>query len=86
MQVEEEWKKSDPACICGFAMDRAAADAALRYQPVGAFLVRLTPEPGSFAISCRTSPDPHQVLGGAPATPFPGQPCCSYPLSLPLRV
>ena len=86
MQVEEDWKKSGPACICGFAMDRAAADAALRYQPVGAFLVRLCPEPGSFAISCRTSADPHQVQGSGPATPFPGQPCRSYTLPLPLLV
>ena len=65
-QVEEDWKQGDPPCICGFAMDRCAADAALRFQPVGAFLVRMCSEPGSFAISCRTSNDPHHMNGGLP--------------------
>ena len=70
-QVEEDWKQGDPPCICGFAMDRSAADAALRFQPVGTFLVRMCSEPGSFAISCRTSSDPHHMTGG-----LPGE-CCS---------
>lgn len=43
--------------MSGFAMDRAAAEAALRYEPVGAFLVRMCSEPGLFAVSCRTSAD-----------------------------
>ncbi|DBA86232.1 hypothetical protein WJX77_001095 [Trebouxia sp. C0004] len=65
-QVEEEWKGGEPPCICGFAVDRPAADAALRYHPVGAFLVRMCSEPGSFAISCRTFNDAHHITGGLP--------------------
>jgi len=64
-QIEEDWKQVEPPCICGFAMDRPAADAALRYQPVGAFLVRLCSEPGSFAISCRTSNAADPMNGSA---------------------
>ena len=65
LQCEEEWRQSNPPCICGFAMDRLAADAALHYQPVGAFLVRMCSEPGSFAISCRTSSETQHPNGGA---------------------
>ena len=56
----------------GFAVDRAAADAALRYEPVGAFLVRMCSEPGLFAISCRTSTDLQDMhLGAAAADGHP---------------
>ena len=51
--------------MSGFAVDRAAADAALRYEPVGAFLVRMCSEPGLFAISCRTSTDLQDLAGAA---------------------
>ena len=78
-QVEEDWKQGDPPCICGFAMDRSAADAALRFQPVGAFLVRMCSEPGSFAISCRSSNDPHHMGGGLPGECFPGYSCEAVP-------
>ena len=78
-QVEEDWKQSDPPCICGFAMDRCAADAALRFQPAGAFLVRMCSEPGSFAISCRSSNDPHHMSAG-----LPGE--TAFPVTLPVIV
>lgn len=74
-QVEEDWKQGDPPCICGFGMDRSAADAALRFQPVGAFLVRMCSEPGSFAISCRSSHDPHHMTGGLPGEWLSGCSC-----------
>ena len=51
-------------------MDRTAADVALRYEPQGAFLVRMCPEPGCFAISCRTSSDPHSLDLAASADGF----------------
>lgn len=60
-------------------MDRVAADAALQYQPVGAFLVRMCSEPGSFAISCRTSADTNTPNGTPPGAPF--QPGTAKPLS-----
>ena len=57
--------------MSGFAMDRAAADAALRFEPVGAFLVRMCSEPGLFAISCRTSPERQNMqLGTAAADAY----------------
>lgn len=57
--------------MSGFALNRAAADTALRYEPVGAFLVRMCSEPGLFAISCRTSTDLQEMhLGSAAAHAF----------------
>ena len=60
-------------------MDRSAADAALRFQPVGAFLVRMCSEPGSFAISCRTSNDPDHMGGGLPGECFSRCSCLALP-------
>lgn len=56
--------------MSGFALDRAAADTALRYEPVGAFLVRMCSEPGLFAISCRTSQDVEGMRTDAAAHGF----------------
>ena len=56
--------------MAGFAMDRSSADAALRYEPQGAFLVRMCPEPGCYAISCRTSNDSQSVDQAASADGF----------------
>ncbi|KAL3159675.1 hypothetical protein ABBQ38_010082 [Trebouxia sp. C0009 RCD-2024] len=66
-QCEAEWNETTPPCISGFAMDRAAADTALRYEPLGAFLVRMCPEPGLFAISCQTSQDLQGMRSGSAA-------------------
>lgn len=59
-------------------MDRAAADTALRYEPVGAFLVRMCSEPGLFAISCRTSSTDLQEmhLGSAAAHGYASSGAC----------
>ena len=58
-------------------MDRAAADTALRYEPVGAFLVRMCSEPALFAISCRTSSEmQHMHLGSAAADAYASQGKC----------
>ena len=84
-QVKEDWKQGDPPCICDFAMDRCAADAALRFQPVGAFLVRMCSEPGSFAISCRCSNDPHHMAAGLPGECFPSH-SASHCLLTPLMI
>ncbi|KAL3157642.1 hypothetical protein ABBQ32_012087 [Trebouxia sp. C0010 RCD-2024] len=66
-QCEAEWNETMPPCISGFAMDRAAAETALRFEPVGAFLVRMCPEPGLFAISCQTSQDLQGMRSGCAA-------------------
>ena len=56
------WDTTRPHAICGFAVDRAAAEALLAEQPAGTFLVRTCSEAGAFAISC--------CMGGPGGHPF----------------
>lgn len=64
LQCEEEWDQTEPVCVSGFATSRNAAEAALRYEPVGTFVVRMCAEPGCFAISCRISTDAQDMHMG----------------------
>ncbi|KAK9811757.1 hypothetical protein WJX72_009562 [[Myrmecia] bisecta] len=52
-KCNDGWNRNNPTWICGFAVDRNLAEQLLHDRPMGAFLVRMCSEPGSFAISCR---------------------------------
>lgn len=75
-QCEREWSEAEPTCMCGFAMERGAAELVLWYHPPGTFLIRICQEPGSFAVSCRVSPHPED---SAPGEPSAGVPACLSP-------